>query len=209
MGPPKWGCREVRASYLIAHADLADAASVRTSALQLRHNSQWPQHHHHSYTPSTHLHITPSLDLFPPPSAAMPLVDPVTTPPASSVSSKTSEAPQPQPIHLHPTPASQAARHVLPVVFGGLLLAAFPSLVANPVPVMRNSLPVVFALQALYAFVCLPMAGSGTGKSRKPRPGEKKKAGDSSGPNFIIVRLPELPLLFWPTIRSPANLFLD
>lgn len=123
----------------------------------------------------------------------MPLVDPVTMSSASSTSSKASDAAQLQPIHLHATTASQATRHVLPVVLGALFLAAFPAFVADPVPLMRNSLPIVLLLQILHAFVCLPMAGSGAGKHRKPRPGEKKKAADSSGLNFIIVR-PPVPL---------------
>lgn len=111
----------------------------------------------------------------------MPLVDPVTM---------SSEAPRPQTVQLHATTASQAARHVFPVVTGALFVAAFPSLVADPVAVMRNSLPLLFLLQTLHAFVCLPMAGSGAAKTRKPRPGDKKKAGDASGPNFVIVCLP-------------------
>lgn len=122
----------------------------------------------------------------------MPLVDPVTmsspskSPKApSSASGKTNEAPQTHPVSVNPSAASQAARHVFPVLLGGLFYAAFSRLVADPVPIMWASLPVVALLQILYAFICLPMAGSGTGKNRKQRPGEKKK--DGSGPNFIVV----------------------
>lgn len=126
----------------------------------------------------------------------MPLVDPVTmSAPPSETPTPRSQS-QPQPVQLHATMASRAARHVQPVVTAALFVAAFPSLVAadsDPVPVMRNALPVVLVLQALHAFFCLPMAGSGSGannknnNNRKPRPGEKKK--DSSGPNFAIVCL--------------------
>lgn len=129
----------------------------------------------------------------------MPLVDPITmsssssTPTksskAQSVSGKPTEPSQLQPVHLHATAASQAARHVFPVTIAGLFLAAFGHLVADPVPVMWTSLPVIAVLQVVYALVCLPMAGSGSGagKNKKQRLGEKKKAGDGSGPNFFIV----------------------
>lgn len=127
--------------------------------------------------------------------AQMPLVDPVTMSPtttktakAQSVSGKPNEPPKLQPVHLNSTAASQAARHVLPVVAASLFLASFKHLVANPVPTMTASLPVVALLQVVYAFLCLPAAGSGSPKNRKHKPGEKKKAGDAAGPSFIIVR---------------------
>lgn len=128
-------------------------------------------------------------------STLMPLVDPVTMSPtatktakAQSVSGKPNEPQQLHPVHLNSTAASQAARHVLPVVIASLFLASFKPLVADPVPIMTASLPVVALLQVLYAFLCLPAAGSGSVKNRKPKPGEKKKAGDGAGPSFIIVR---------------------
>lgn len=124
----------------------------------------------------------------------MPLVDPVTmsstvtkTSKAQSASGKPNEPTQVHPIYLNPTAASKTARHVLPLALGSLFLAAFNRLVADPVSVMWTSLPVVVTLQLLYAFFCLPVAGSGSGKSRKSKPGEKKKGGDSGGPNFVIV----------------------
>lgn len=127
-------------------------------------------------------------------STQMPLVDPVTMSPtatktakAQSVSGKPNEPQQLHPVHLNSTAASQAARHVLPVVVASLFLASFKHLVADPVPTMTASLPVVALLQVLYAFLCLPAAGSGSPKNRKPKPGEKKKAGDGTGPSFIIV----------------------
>lgn len=122
----------------------------------------------------------------------MPLVDPVTMSSSSSSASAAAGKPPTElhPIHAHAAPASQAARHAVPALLAALFLAAFPRLVADPVPTMWTALPVVTALQLVYAFVCLPMAGStapATGKTKKPRPGEKKKAGDSSGPNLIVV----------------------
>lgn len=126
----------------------------------------------------------------------MPLVDPVTmsstvtkASKAQSVSGKPNEQTHSHPVYLNSTAASKAARHVLPAVLGSLFLASFSRLVADPVSVMWTSLPVVVTLQLLYAFFCLPVAGSGSARSRKPKPGEKKKGGDSGGPNFVIVRL--------------------
>lgn len=143
--------------------------------------------------------------------ATMPLVDPVTMSSsspapsssssairpstASSVSGKPLEASQLQPVPLHSTAAAQAARHVVPVSVAGLFLAGFGHLVANPVTTMSTALPVVAVLQVVYAFLCLPMAGSAAGKSKKPRPRDKKKAGDGTGPNFIIVTPPSHPPL--------------
>lgn len=125
----------------------------------------------------------------------MPLVDPVTmtsassSSKASSVSGKSVEPSPLQPVHLHSTAASQAARHVFPVAIAGLFLAGFSHLVADPVPTMWASLPVVALLQIVYAALCLPIAGSVSGKNKKQRAGDKKKAGDASGPNVVIVRL--------------------
>ncbi|ROV89076.1 hypothetical protein VPNG_10066 [Cytospora leucostoma] len=131
----------------------------------------------------------------------MPLVDPVTmtstvakTSKAQPATGKTNEPALLQPIHLNSTAASKAARHVLPVVLGSLFVAAFSRLVADPVSTMWASLPVVAVLQLLYAFFSLPLAGSGSGKNKKPRPGEKKKTGDSAGPNFVIAALLSLLL---------------
>lgn len=148
----------------------------------------------------------------------MPLVDPVTMSSAaaspskaSSVSGKPTEPSQLQPVHLHSTPASRAARHVFPVAIAALFLAGFGHLVADPVPTMWASLPVVALLQITYAVLCLPMAGSGgAGKNKKQRPGEKKKAGDASGPNLVIVRTPSPPpsplLAFcWLPLRADAS----
>lgn len=143
----------------------------------------------------------------------MPLVDPVTMSPtatktakAQSVSGKPNEPQQLHPVHLNSTAASQAARHVLPVVVASLFLASFKHLVADPVPTMTASLPVVALLQVLYAFLCLPAAGSGSPRNRKHKPGEKKKGGDGAGPSFIIVRchVHDLDILsiYWLTLLT-------
>ncbi|OLN85611.1 Glycosylphosphatidylinositol anchor biosynthesis protein 11 [Colletotrichum chlorophyti] len=121
----------------------------------------------------------------------MPLVDPVTM---SSPSKASSDAGKPkdvlQPVYALPSPAAQVVRHVQPVLLSGLFLAQFNSLVADPVRTLQTSLPIVVAIQVVYAFVSLPAAGSQTVKPvRKPRPGEKKKV-ESTGPNpFIAIFL--------------------
>lgn len=130
---------------------------------------------------------------------AMPLIDPVTmsgtaTPKSASktpsVSGKSTTEPSQTPaVQVNSTAASQAARHVVPVLLAALFYGAFGFLVADPVATLWTSLPVVALLQVLYAFICLPLAGSGAGpgKNRKQRPGEKRK--DGAGPNFVIVLL--------------------
>lgn len=139
----------------------------------------------------------------------MVLVDPVTTamssPPGKSTTptthatkdggsgSSSSDAPKTtQPIRILATPQAQAVRHTHPVLLLSLFLVRFRALVADPVPTMSNSLPVLVAIQAAYAIACLPPAGShGSAKpTRKPRPGEKKKSSgsDASGPNITVVR---------------------
>lgn len=93
-----------------------------------------------------------------------------------------------RPVLIKQTPAAQTVRHALPAALTALYLLRFDALVADPVPVMRNSLPVIAALQMTYALLCLPAAGEPASKSnRKPRPGEKKKGGDI-GSSTIIVR---------------------
>ncbi|WYZ41701.1 hypothetical protein EsH8_V_000596 [Colletotrichum jinshuiense] len=118
----------------------------------------------------------------------MPLVDPVTM---SSPSKAASDAGKPRdglhPVHALSSPAAQVVRHVQPVLLSGLFLAQFSSLVADPVRTLQTSLPLVAAIQVVYAFVSLPAAGSQIAKSsKKPRPGEKKKI-ESTGPNPIIA----------------------
>jgi phosphatidylinositol glycan class F len=90
------------------------------------------------------------------------------------------------------SPAAQALRHAHPVILIAFFVLRFRALVADPVPTMRTSLPVVAAIQAAYTIVCLPAVGSQGGKTyKKLRPGEKKKAGsEGTGPNIAVVRFP-------------------
>ncbi|KAK3947515.1 GPI biosynthesis protein family Pig-F-domain-containing protein [Pseudoneurospora amorphoporcata] len=95
-----------------------------------------------------------------------------------------------RPVHIKQTLAAQTVRHALPAALTALYLLRFDALVADPVPVMRNALPVVAALQMTYALLCLPAAGEPASKSnRKPRPGEKKKGGDIGSSTIITALL--------------------
>ena len=132
----------------------------------------------------------------------MPLVDPVTmASPAKGASPKDATPGVLSPARLLPvqikaSPSAQAARHALPALLAAVYVFRFPAIVADPVPAMAGTLPVVAALQVAYAILCLPAAGSPAAASaRKTRPGEKKKAAGGAGdaPRGITVRLPPLP----------------
>lgn len=114
---------------------------------------------------------------------------------AQAASSSKDSQPLLQPLHCNPSPASQATQHIHVVLLAALFILAFDGLVADPVSSMRSTLLVVMALQAAYAFVCLPVAGSQSSKaSRKPRPGEKKTGADGTGSNVIVVGAPCQPI---------------
>ena len=153
-------------------------------------------------------HTNLALYLFPPDPAeavdeefklsTMPLVDPVTmsssiaktSKSAALAKSKSADAnPQLQPVRVNSDPLGQAVRFASPGVLVTIFTATFGNLVADPVSAMSRYLPVIGALQILYAVVCLPVAGAQSVKAKKHRPGEKKKAGDAAGPNVIVVRL--------------------
>ena len=53
---------------------------------------------------------------------------------------------------------------------------------------MTKTLPAVTAIQATYALVCVPVAGSQSTKAtKKLRPGEKKTGAEGTGSNVVIV----------------------
>ena len=123
-----------------------------------------------------------------------------TAPKASSAATQNTAAPttaaQLQPVQTKQTPLAQTARFALPALLAGLFLVRFRALVADPVSEMSIALPMTAALQAGYAIVCLPVAGSQNAKpARKPRPGEKKRpgAGESGGPSAVAVCLYSSP----------------
>ncbi|KAJ6440283.1 phosphoethanolamine transferase PIGF [Purpureocillium lavendulum] len=130
----------------------------------------------------------------------MPLVDPVTM---SRTLAKGSSAPSPQkeaaigPVAVLDTPVARPFALARPAALLALLAVRFGALVEDPVPTLKSALPVVVAVQAVYAVLCLPVAGSQHSKAaRKPRPGEKRKAGDGAGPNPISVCRPYQVLKF-------------
>jgi phosphatidylinositol glycan class F len=106
---------------------------------------------------------------------------------ASAVDTKT-KAPV-QPISILDTPAASAISLARPIVLVGLLALRFNALISDPVSTLQTALPVVAAIQVSYALLCLPALGSHHVKgARKTRPGERKKAADTSGPNSVFVR---------------------
>lgn len=112
-----------------------------------------------------------------------------------------------RPVHIKQTPAAQTVRHALPAALTALYLLRFDALVADPVPVMRNALPVVAALQMTYALLCLPAAGEPASKSnRKPRPGEKKKGGDIGSSTIIVCLVMSYPFSGVSSSTRPHDL---
>jgi hypothetical protein len=119
------------------------------------------------------------------------------------------------------TPLAQAARHATPALLAGLFALRFGALVADPVATMASSLPLAAALQAGYAVLCLPVAGSQaaaagggggsgggggakTGRKVKPvlRPGEggglRRRVGGGAGDGGAVV----VSFFFLPSLSS-------
>jgi len=122
----------------------------------------------------------------------MPLVDPVTM---SRTLTKGSSASSPQkavtisPVAVLDAPLARPLALARPAALLALLGMRFGALVADPVPTLKSALPVVAVVQAVYAVLCLPVAGSQQGRAaKKQRPGEKRKGGDGAGPSPISVR---------------------
>ncbi|GJN78339.1 glycosylphosphatidylinositol (GPI) anchor assembly protein [Purpureocillium lilacinum] len=119
----------------------------------------------------------------------MPLVDPVTM---SRTLAKGSSASSPQkavtisPVAVLDAPLARPLALARPAALLALLGMRFGALVADPVPTLKSALPVVAVVQAVYAVLCLPVAGSQQGRAaKKQRPGEKRKGGDGAGPSPI------------------------
>lgn len=129
----------------------------------------------------------------------MPLVDPVTM--ASSPTKGGATTPgvltpaRLLPVQIRPSPTAQTARHALPALLAAVYAVRFPALVADPVPAMASTLPVVAALQVAYAVLCLPAAGSPAKPAAKSRPGEKKKGAGAAGDATRGVTVCFLPRL--------------
>ncbi|TQS33197.1 hypothetical protein Golomagni_06464 [Golovinomyces magnicellulatus] len=106
--------------------------------------------------------------------AAMPLVDPITM---STTSSKTTSVATTDskakftmlPAHVADEPLAKAIAFARPAVLFAILGAGMKHLIATPVWTLQMSLPVIAAVQIVYAVVCLPVVGSSLGKARKTK----------------------------------------
>ncbi|PNY25407.1 Glycosylphosphatidylinositol anchor biosynthesis protein 11 [Tolypocladium capitatum] len=136
----------------------------------------------------------------------MPPVDPVTMSSTLAKGSSTQGAEPKAKAAIHPvpvfdTPLAKGIAFARPAALLGLLALRFNALVAEPVSTLQSALPVVVAIQAVYAVLCLPVAGSQHAKAtKKARPGEKKKS-DATGPNPISTAILSLVLA---AIATPA-----
>ena len=94
------------------------------------------------------------------------------------------------PVAIFDTPVSKAISLGRPAVILAGCFIRLPALIEDPVSTLRTALPLVAAIQIVYAICCLPVAGSQQAKSsRKPRPGERRKQ-DASARNVVGVSAP-------------------
>jgi len=106
-----------------------------------------------------------------------------------------------QPVAIVDTPASKAISIGRPAVLLSACLFRLPALIEDPVSTLRTALPIVAAVQIIYAIVCLPPAGSQQAKpARKARPGERRKQ-EATGPNLAVTTILSLLLT---AIATPA-----
>ncbi|KAI0528234.1 GPI biosynthesis protein family Pig-F-domain-containing protein [Xylaria bambusicola] len=104
---------------------------------------------------------------------------------------KTSETESPtrsQPIQTLPSDHTLPPRHVHMAMPIASLVYRFRGLVTDPVRTMSTMLQEIIMLQIIYTIFGLPAAGAK--EHKKPRPGEKKKAGaEDDGPNVAVTSL--------------------
>ncbi|OAA70984.1 GPI biosynthesis protein Pig-F [Akanthomyces lecanii RCEF 1005] len=104
------------------------------------------------------------------------------------------------PIPVYDSPLAKGVSLGRVAVLLSLLAWQMDNLVADPASALRRALPVVAAIQAVYAALCIPPAGSSLSKTgKKPRPGEKLKKNDG-GTNPITVR----KIMQCPASTSPS-----
>ncbi|KAI6092248.1 GPI biosynthesis protein family Pig-F-domain-containing protein [Hypoxylon rubiginosum] len=146
----------------------------------------------------------------------MVLLDPVTmsAPIGKATASQTSKTKEgetsTQAVRTIASSQAQIVKHVHSVLLLSSFFMRFNALVADPVSTMSNSVPIVAAIQAVYAIVCLPAVGSHVAKpAKKLRPGEKRKSGsESTGPNVAVTTLVALVLSAITTLVLHAVLVL-
>jgi hypothetical protein len=77
------------------------------------------------------------------------------------------------PIEVLTTPESRFYANLHPILLLAIFIAAFRSLVADPINTLLGLAPTVAILQAAYCILCLP--SSGNPAPAPPKPGQKKK----------------------------------
>lgn len=106
------------------------------------------------------------------------------------------------PIDILSNETAKIYTHIHPFLILTLYTYQFPSIVADPVPALTNTLLLLGALQIVYAAICLPPTGGGTATVVKRKPGEKKKPGpgklETSINGRVIVSLVLLKLFTRP-----------
>lgn len=130
---------------------------------------------------------------------------------ASERADSTAADPKPR-ILLHPvplvdSPLAKGLSFGRIAVLLSLLAWRMDSLIADPVSMLRLSLPVVAAIQVVYAVVCVPPAGSAQQLGKKARPGEKKKTEASVNSITVSYHL-YIRVERWK-LRGPAGLSLN
>ncbi|KAL6857663.1 Glycosylphosphatidylinositol (GPI) anchor assembly protein [Amphichorda felina] len=108
------------------------------------------------------------------------------------------------PVAIFDTPVSKAISLGRPAVLLAGCFIRLPALIEDPVSTLRTALPLVAAIQIVYAISCLPVAGSQQAKSsRKPRPGERRKQ-DASARNVVGTTI--ISLLLTTIATLPLHL---
>ncbi|EGX95621.1 GPI-anchor biosynthesis protein, putative [Cordyceps militaris CM01] len=112
------------------------------------------------------------------------------------------------PVPIYDSPLAKGVSVGRVAVLLGLLAWGMDSLVADPASALQRALPVVAAVQAVYATLCIPPAGSASRAGKKPRPGEKTKKNDGSTSviSSVIVAL-VLSALTVPALYALLVLF--
>ncbi|KAF2111564.1 GPI biosynthesis protein Pig-F [Lophiotrema nucula] len=112
------------------------------------------------------------------------------------------------PIETSHNDAAKTFTHIHPILVLSLYAYKFPSIVADPVNALMESLVWLGILQIAYVAVCLPPTGSANVVAEKRKPGERKRAvagklerelGGKIIPAFLSLTLsvlPAIPILF-------------
>jgi phosphatidylinositol glycan class F len=119
----------------------------------------------------------------------MPLIDPVT------MASNSPLAKSSLPIQLLATDTARIASQAHPAFLLAAYSIRFQSFVADPVSTLLSSLAPLAIVQASYALLCLPPAGTNTKPAKKPKPGASKKGLETPTSGLIVSRSEHTPLI--------------